>query len=203
MIAALLAAFGAVFLAELPDKTMFATLVLTTRYRRPLAVWAGAATALCAHAVLAVTIGSLLQRLPDPPVQIGVGMLFLVGAVLLWRDVDDSDDDDDGPANDDGRDTVVPAAELSFARVAVRCAAVLGVAEFGDLTQLATAGIAGSTGEPVAVAIGAMAALATVAALAVLAGRWVERVVPLHVVRRVAAVVFAAFGVAAIVIAMV
>ena len=45
MISAFLTAFGAVFLAELPDKTMFASVVLTTRYKRPLAVWTGAAAA--------------------------------------------------------------------------------------------------------------------------------------------------------------
>ena len=38
-------AFVVVFPAELPDKTMVATLVLTTRYRRPLAVWCGAVSA--------------------------------------------------------------------------------------------------------------------------------------------------------------
>jgi putative Ca2+/H+ antiporter (TMEM165/GDT1 family) len=79
---------------------------------------------------------------------------------------------------------------------------VLGVAEFGDLTQLATAGLAGSTGEPVGVAIGAWAALVSVAALAVAAGRWIERTVPLELVRRVAAVAFAGLGATAIVVAL-
>jgi putative Ca2+/H+ antiporter (TMEM165/GDT1 family) len=195
VIGAIVAAFGAVFLAELPDKTMFATLVLTTRFRRPLAVWVGATAAFAGHVVLAVTIGSFLRRLPNRPVQIGVGLLFLVGAVLLWRDTGDDEHEVDIGADD-------APSSLSFGRVALRCAAVLGVAEFGDLTQLATAGIAGSTGEPVGVAIGALAALASVAALAVLAGRWIERKVPLRVVRRVAAVVFAAFGIAAILLAL-
>jgi putative Ca2+/H+ antiporter (TMEM165/GDT1 family) len=194
MIAALLAAYGAVFLAELPDKTMFATLVLTTRYHRPLAVWTGAATAFAGHVLLAVTVGSFLRRLPDRPLQIAVGVLFVAGAVMLWRDSGDPDD----PGSEDA---AMPA-RISFARVATRSATVLGVAEFGDLTQLATAGIAGSTGEPIGVAIGAWAALASVAALAVVAGRWLERSLPLALVRRVAAAAFAAFGVAAIVVAL-
>jgi putative Ca2+/H+ antiporter (TMEM165/GDT1 family) len=194
VIAALLAAFGAVFLAELPDKTMLATLVLATRFHRPLAVWTGAVAAFTFHVVLAVTVGSFLRRLPEWPVQIVVGVLFLVGAALLWRDEGGADEAEDVGVEGAGR--------VTFAGVVMRSAAVLGVAEFGDLTQLATAGLAGSTGEPIAVAIGSLSALATVAALAVLAGRWILRRVPLRLVRRVAAAVFAVFGLTAIVFAV-
>ena len=38
-IRAILQAFGTIFPAELPDKTMIATILLVTRYRRPLPVW--------------------------------------------------------------------------------------------------------------------------------------------------------------------
>ena len=82
MIAAFFVAFGTVFLAELPDKTMVASLVLTTRYRRPLAVWTGVSIAFVLHVVLAVSIGSLLRQLPERPVQLVVAVLFLVGGVL-------------------------------------------------------------------------------------------------------------------------
>jgi putative Ca2+/H+ antiporter (TMEM165/GDT1 family) len=198
VIAALLAAFGAVFLAELPDKTMFATLVLTTRYPRPLAVWTGAVVAFTGHVLLAVSVGSFLRQLPKAPVQAGVGLLFLVGAFLLWRE----EDDDDHEHGVDVEVDAAVAAQVTFLGVATRSAAVLGLAEFGDITQLATAGIAGSTGEPVGVAIGSLAALASVAALAVLAGSRIERRVPLRIVRRVAAVLFAAFGVVAILVAI-
>ena len=68
LIQGLLVAFGAVFLAELPDKTMVASLVMTTRYRRPLAVWFGVSCAFVLHVMLAVTVGSLLRNLPDAPV---------------------------------------------------------------------------------------------------------------------------------------
>jgi putative Ca2+/H+ antiporter (TMEM165/GDT1 family) len=50
VLSAFLTAFGAVFLAELPDKTMFASVVLTTRYKRPFAVWVGAVSAFAAMA---------------------------------------------------------------------------------------------------------------------------------------------------------
>ena len=167
MIAAFFVAFGTVFLAELPDKTMVASLVLTTRYRRPLAVWTGVSIAFVLHVVLAVSIGSLLRQLPERPVQLVVAVLFLVGGV--------------------------PAA--SFRAVATTAASVVGLAEFGDLTQLATAGIATRYHAAVAVALGAWCALASVAALAVTAGSWIVRRVPLQLVRRVAGIVFLAFGV--------
>jgi putative Ca2+/H+ antiporter (TMEM165/GDT1 family) len=74
--------------------------------------------------------------------------------------------------------------------VAARAFGVVFVAEFGDLTQLATASLAARTGEPVSVLLGAALALCSVAALAVVAGRAVLRVLPVVWVRRIAATIF-------------
>ena len=90
---AFLVAFGVVFLAELPDKTMFATIVLSTRYRRPVAVVIGVTLAMVVHSVLAVAVGEALRRLPRTPTQLGVAALFVVGGVLLLRGDDDDDDE--------------------------------------------------------------------------------------------------------------
>lgn len=183
MITAFLVAFGTVFLAELPDKTMVASLVLTTKFRRPFAVWVGVSGAFIVHVVLAVSIGSLLRRLPDTPVKVAVAVMFFIGGVLLLR----------GSKEETADDTDVPA-NVSFRRVALTSASVVGLAEFGDLTQLATAGIATRYSAPVAVALGAWCALATVAALAVTAGSWIVQHIPLQVVQRVAGAVFIVFG---------
>ena len=188
MITAFLVAFGTVFLAELPDKTMVASLVLTTKFRRPLAVWVGVSGAFVLHVVLAVSVGSLLRKLPETPVRVAVAALFLTGGFLLLR----GDGVDEEETSDD-------AADVSFRRVALTSASVVGLAEFGDLTQLATAGIATRYSAPVAVALGAWFALATVAALAVTAGHWIVQHVPLRVVQRVAGGVFIVFGVVTIV----
>lgn len=188
MITAFLVAFGTVFLAELPDKTMVASLVLTTKFRRPLAVWVGVSGAFVMHVVLAVSIGSLLRRLPETPVKFAVATVFLIGGVLLLRGGKDEDDDE----------IAVPVG-FTFRRVALTSASVVGLAEFGDLTQLATAGIATRYSAPVAVALGAWCALATVAALAVTAGSWIVQHVPLQVVQRVAGVVFVILSVITIV----
>ena len=178
-----LVAFGAVFLAELPDKTMVASLVLTTRTRRPLAVWLGVSCAFVLHVVLAVSIGSLLRSLPEAPVKFAVAALFLAGGVVLLRG--DDDDDDDGPDAVDAQ---------SFAKAALTAASVVGLAEFGDLTQLATASIATQYEAPIAVALGAWCALASVAAVAVTAGSWIVAHVRLVLVQRAAGVVFVGFG---------
>lgn len=183
-VAAFFAAFGPVLLAELPDKTMFASMVLTTRTRRPLAVWCGVAAAFAMHVVLAVAVGSLLGRLPKLPVRLVIAAVFLAGGLLMLRSGgDDTDDDAEGPA------------PHSFGKVAVMAASVVGLAEFGDLTQLATAGIAARFHRPVIVGLGAWCALLAVAGLAVTAGQWIVRRVPLHVVQRVGGVLFVVFGV--------
>jgi len=184
MVVAFLVAFGTVFLAELPDKTMVASLVLTTRFRRPLAVWVGVSGAFVLHVVLAVSIGSLLRKLPDTPVKLAVAVLFLVGGLLLLRG---SVEEDDGSGE--------PSAQLPFLKVALTAASVVGLAEFGDLTQLATASIATQYSAPIAVALGAWCALASVAALAVTAGQWIVQHVPLQLVQRIAGGLFLVFGV--------
>jgi putative Ca2+/H+ antiporter (TMEM165/GDT1 family) len=186
VITAFLAAFGPVFLAELPDKTMFASLVLTTRTRRPLAVWSGVAGAFLVHVILAVAVGSLLRKLPTMPVRLGIAALFIAGGLFMLRSA--------GAADEDADDTDGPAPQ-SFVRVAVMAASVVGLAEFGDLTQLTTAGIAARYGQPVAVAAGAWSALLSVAALAVTAGQWIVKRVPLRLIQRIGGVLFVVFGI--------
>ena len=80
--AIVIAAFPIIFLGELPDKAMFASLVLSTR-GKPLFVWCGAAGAIVVH----VTIGGMLFHLVPHRVLDGlVALMFLVGAGLAIRD---------------------------------------------------------------------------------------------------------------------
>jgi len=183
------AAFIAIFPAELPDKTMVATIVLVTRFHRPLAVWVGVAAAFTVHVVIAVTAGGLLSLLPETVVTIATATLFTIGAVILWRSAGRHAEDDpvEGAVADRRRATSVQAAVSSFG--------VVFVAEWGDLTQLATASIAASSGEPVATAVGALAALWIVAALGVTLGRALARRLPIALLQRCAAGVFLALAV--------
>src|SRR3954449_2616115 len=77
--------FGLIFVAELPDKTAVAGLVLGTRYPWRW-VFTGMAAAFLTHVVIAVAAGSLLTLLPRRPVEAVVAALFLLGAVLVWRE---------------------------------------------------------------------------------------------------------------------
>ena len=74
--------FALVAVAELPDKTMIATLVMGSR-SRPLLVWLGAAAAFLVHVTLAVVAGRLLELLPHRTLEIITTTLFFAGAVYL------------------------------------------------------------------------------------------------------------------------
>jgi putative Ca2+/H+ antiporter (TMEM165/GDT1 family) len=186
-IAEILRAFATVFPAELPDKTMIATVVLVARFRRPLWVWLGAVGAFSVHVTVAVAAGSAIGLLPDALVGAVVAAMFATGAVLLFRSArraSREEVDPDAPAV-----TATPRAALfgSFGLVAL--------AEWGDLTQLATAGLAARSDEPVAIWLGAFAALASVAAIAAAFGRQIIARVPIHRINYVASVVFASLAV--------
>jgi putative Ca2+/H+ antiporter (TMEM165/GDT1 family) len=180
-----LTTFVAIFPAELPDKTAVASMVLATRYRHPWAVWAGATAAFVVHVTIAVLAGRLLTLLPERPVQLVVAGLFALGAVMLWRE---------GGEVEDESEVAAIAAVGPFA-VARRAFLVVFLAEWGDLTQIATASLAAGSGEPWSVFLGALIALSSVAAVAVVAGRTILRVLPVKIVRRVAACLFAGLAV--------
>ncbi|MET9318713.1 TMEM165/GDT1 family protein [Streptomyces sp. NPDC003038] len=175
-------AFGVVFLAELPDKTALAGLMLGTRYRASY-VFAGVAAAFAVHVALAIAAGSVLTLLPHRLVQAVVGVLFLAGAAMLLLKKDD-----------DGEE-VKPPADQSFWKVSGAGFMLILVAEFGDLTQIMTANLAARYDNPVSVGIGAVLALWAVAAIGILGGRTLMKYVPLRLITKIAAAVMAALAV--------
>ncbi|WP_042390963.1 TMEM165/GDT1 family protein [Streptacidiphilus melanogenes] len=171
--------FGVIFLAELPDKTALASLVLGTRYRSSY-VFAGVAAAMAVQVSLALVAGRLLSLLPHRALEAVVGGLFVLGAVMLL--LHKEDDDEEGA---EGR---TPRSD-SFWRVAGASFAVIAIAEFGDLTQIATANLAAKYGDWLAVGLGSWLALCAVGGLAILGGQKLMQRVPLHVIQRCAAVI--------------
>jgi putative Ca2+/H+ antiporter (TMEM165/GDT1 family) len=169
--------FGTVLVAELPDNSGLASLVLSTRYK-PAAVFAGTTAAFTIHAVLAVAFGSLLSLLPHKIVQVAVAVVFLVGAVLVLR----TDDDDDDEAR-------LKADAAGFWPVAATCFGVILLAELGDLSDITVANFAARYHDPVAVGIGSVLAFWLVAALAVTGGRRLVRILPMRWISRLAALV--------------
>lgn len=176
-LAVLATVFGVVFVAELPDKTAIASLILGSKYR-PVFVFAGVAAAFTVHAALAVTAGSLLDLLPRRVVEAVAAAMFALGAVLLLRG-----------RHQDSHSVEAGEGRQGFWRVAGFSFVVIGVAEFGDLTQLVTASLAARYRDPLLVGAGAVLALWAVAALAIAGGRGLLKVLPVAWVSRGAALV--------------
>ena len=169
--------FGTVFVAELPDNSGLASLVLGTRYRAG-GVIAGAFAAFAVHVALAVTCASLIALLPHRIVQIAVAVVFLAGAVVLLR-VDDDDDDDD--------EIRLKADATGFWAVAATSFGVILLAELGDLSDIVIANLAARYHNPVAVGIGSVLALWAVVVVAIVGGRGLQRILPLRWITRLAA----------------
>jgi putative Ca2+/H+ antiporter (TMEM165/GDT1 family) len=186
--------FALVFVGELPDKTAVAGVVLGSRFPW-LWSFAGMAAAFLVHVVIAVTAGSLLRLLPHRPVEAVVATLFLLGAILIWRE---------GVEGEQHEEEQVQAAvaDAGFWRVAGLGFGVIFVAEWGDLTQILTANLAARCHSPLSVGIGAVLGLWSVGLLAILGGRTLLKVVPIVWITRVAAlamVVLAGFSIAQVV----
>lgn len=175
------------FLAELPDKTMFASLILGTRYR-PLWVWAGAAAAFTVHMVIAVTAGQLLALLPHRVVDGIVAGLFAAGAGYLWLTSFRPHDLNGAEAARMG------GPNATFWRVAAASFAVVFLAEWGDITQIATANLAARY-SAVPVFVGATLGLWAAAAVAVNIGAKSLSVIPLAWVSRITGTILLALGI--------
>jgi Ca2+/H+ antiporter, TMEM165/GDT1 family len=118
-LAVVLTTFVVIFPAELPDKSLFASLVLGTRFR-PLPVFCGVAAAFAVHVAIAVTIGGVFALLPERLVLFVVAALFAGGSawLLLGRE------DDEGAAAD-----AQAAADRRPLRVALASFGVVFVGE--------------------------------------------------------------------------
>jgi putative Ca2+/H+ antiporter (TMEM165/GDT1 family) len=180
-LAVIIAVFPVIFIGELPDKTMFASLLLATR-GRPLAVWTGAAAAFVVHVAIAVTVGvALFDLLPKRAVDGVVAALFLFGAAYAL--VESRAEAEAALAD---RPTHHRAVTTAFV--------VVFLAEWGDLTQVLTANLAARDHAPLSVALGALLALWCVAAIAVVGGSSLLRHLNVATVRRATAVVLVALA---------
>jgi putative Ca2+/H+ antiporter (TMEM165/GDT1 family) len=167
------ATFVVIFFAELPDKTMFASIAMGARMP-PRFVWLGTSTAFGVHVLLAVAAGSAFSQLPHRPVQLVTAGLFALGAVWLLRGTGEEVSEDQF----DRTQNFWPAYSIGFMTVFI--------GEWGDLTQIMTANLAASHGA-VPTAIGSFGGLISVSGLGMLLGRKIAARVPMVLFRRVAA----------------
>ena len=182
------AVFAVIFVGELPDKTMVALLVMSTR-SRPFAVWLGAAGAFMVHVVIATTLGTVVFHLLAPHVvDAVVAVIFLAGAGLTLAEAIR-----ERRRKEDPEPPPVPASRPG--RIAATSFGVIFAAEWGDLTQVLTANLAAHYHAPLSVATGAVLALWAAAAIAVSGGRWLGRVIDPFVIRVVTTVLLAGLGI--------
>jgi Ca2+/H+ antiporter, TMEM165/GDT1 family len=182
-----LAVFPVIFVGELPDKTMFASLVLASR-GRPASVWLGAAVAFLLHVAIATTVGvGLFKLLPHRVVEGFVTLLFVAGAVMALREAGKADDET----------ALVERESKSHKRVAVTAFAVIFVAEWGDLTQILTANLAAHYHSALSVGVGATLALWAVAAIAVISGEGLVRRISVRRLRQLTGLILLVLAVIA------
>jgi putative Ca2+/H+ antiporter (TMEM165/GDT1 family) len=183
--------FVVIFPAELPDKSLVASLVLGTRFR-PLPVFCGVAAAFAVHVLIAVSIGGVFALLPERLVLFVVSAMFAGGSALLLLGREEEDDQEAAEA-------ARAVADRRPVRVALASFGVVFLGEWGDITQITTANLAARYGDPVSVGVGAALALWSVTALALTVGRGLVQRVPTRLVRRLTGVVLAALAVVTLV----
>ena len=171
-----LAVFPVIFIGELPDKTMFASLVMAT-HGKARNVWLGAAAAFLVHVAIATTIGvALFKIVPHRILEAAVAVMFLVGAMIAWRE-----------AHKDEEELV--EEEAAKHGVTVTAFIVIFIAEWGDLTQILAANLAARYHSALSVGLGATLALWAVAGIAVASGQTLLRFINVTTIRKITAAV--------------
>jgi putative Ca2+/H+ antiporter (TMEM165/GDT1 family) len=161
--------------------------VLTTRFRA-WPVFAGVCVAFAIQCVIAAAFGSVLTLLPDTAVSLLVAAMFGIGAFMLLREgFSEADEAGDDAAR-------LGPAPKTFLRSALTSFGVLFAAEWGDASQLATAGLVARLGNPFAVGLGAFVALVSVAGLAVFIGAKIRSRIRPKLIQRTAGFLFAGFA---------
>jgi putative Ca2+/H+ antiporter (TMEM165/GDT1 family) len=179
-----LSTFALLFLAEMGDKTQIIAMTLSHRYRMAPVIF-GTFTAFVLLNLLAVVVGDGIARvLPQGIVLLSAGVLFLVFAYHSWTAADVSDN---------------RGVETNRRRVWIVSFSLIFVAELGDKTQLAMVALAAQTGELWSVFVGGTLALWSVSLLGIVVGRKLLRRIPAHWVHKTAAILFLAFGLIALV----
>ncbi len=183
LIAAAVAAFISVFIAEFGDKTQLVSLSMATRYP-PLQVLAGAMVALGLVLGLAVTAGGFIAaHIPEVVIAIASGAFFIVmGLFTLVRR--------------DGNEREHTSPRAGF----YQTVGMVFLAELGDKTQMAALLLAASFGQPLAVFLGAMAAMFVNHSLAIFLGaRYFARLDP-RLLKQGTAFLFMIIGLAIIIV---
>lgn len=180
MIEAILTSASVVALAEIGDKTMLLAIVLATRFRKPLPIIIGILVATLANHGIAAFLGQTIAGLLD-----GLWFRFAVGAgfvaMAVWTLVPDKLDEDEAPGT--SRFGAFLTTTIAFF-----------IVEIGDKTQVATVALGARFQDVLLVTLGTTAGMMLANVPAVWFGQRIVDVVPLKLVRTIAAALFLAIG---------
>jgi putative Ca2+/H+ antiporter (TMEM165/GDT1 family) len=179
--------FVVMFLLELPDKTMIATIVMSTK-ARPTSIVIGASAGFVVQMGIAVGAGSLLTLLPTTLKDVVVALLFLGGAAYLFFSSEDE-------AVEKGEQRGETEEAASRGREILTAFVVIFIGEFGDLTQIQAANFSAKTHQPLEVFLAGSLALILVSFVGAYGGQLLQRVVPLSKIRFTGGLIFAGLGV--------
>jgi len=179
--------FALILIVELPDKTMIATIVMSTR-ARPSSIVTGASTAFVVQMGIAVGAGGLLTLLPGHVKDIVVAGLFLFGAgyLLLSREETQEESAEEKARREE--------ASTRWREIATAFG-VIFVSEFGDLSQIQAANLTAKTHQPLEVFLAASLALVGLSFLGAYGGQYLQRYVPTKWLRVAGGVIFAGLGI--------
>lgn len=186
-VGAFLGIFAVMFLLELPDKTMIAIIVMSTKSRSSSIVM-GASAAFITQMGIAVGAGGLLTLLPVHVKDVIVAVLFLGGAAYLLFSREETADAKGTTEAGRGHPTT-RAREIATAYV------VIFLAEFGDLTQIQAANFTIKTHAPLEVFLAGSLALVCVSFLGAYGGQFLQRAVPLRWIRWGGGLIFLGLGI--------
>ncbi len=181
---ALLISTGVVALAEIGDKTQLLAFILAARFKKPLPIVAGILVATLVNHGLAGALGAWITSVVSPEILRWVLGLSFIG-MAVWTLIPDKIEDEETRAAQ--RLGVFGATLITFF-----------LAEMGDKTQLATVALAAHYGAPLVVVIGTTLGMLIADVPAVLVGNRFAAKIPLKLVHSIAAAIFAAMGVLAL-----
>ncbi len=183
---ALLVSTGIVALAEIGDKTQLLTLLLAARHRKPWPIVAGILVATLVNHAIAGAVGAWLTTVIGPEAMRWIlGLSFL--AMAAWMLIPDKLDDDAG-------------ASRSIGGVFLTTAVLFFFVEIGDKTQVATVALAARFDALVAVVIGTTLGMLLANAPVAFFGEALARRLPVRIVHRITALIFAALGIGVLVL---
>jgi putative Ca2+/H+ antiporter (TMEM165/GDT1 family) len=158
-----ISSFLAVFMAEFGDRTQISLLLLSSRCRKPLAIFIGAVGAFFVSSVLAVTVGQAVYRfVPATWLHFAAGLIFLIFGICYgfsyFRGSDDNEEEE--------KLTKISCSK----KICLLVFSTILIAETGDKTQILIAALSGTTENWLLVLSGSIMALSLDSAIGIWLG---------------------------------